>query len=66
MEDIINIIDGQVQIIFERGAQPLLFRDAIWMYEAAYANTSRETILAIQEQRYADFLAVVNAELPPE
>jgi hypothetical protein len=62
MEDIINYIDGQVQIIFERGSQPLHYRDAIWMSEAEYAATSREAILAIQEQRYSNWLAIVSPE----
>jgi hypothetical protein len=63
MEDIINIIDGQVQIIFERGTHPLLFRDAIWISQAEYDSTSVETILAMQEERYANWLAVVD---PPQ
>jgi hypothetical protein len=66
VEDIINIIDGQVQIIFERGDAPLSFRDAIWMSQAEYDSTTRETILAMQEERYANWLVIINAEPAPE
>jgi hypothetical protein len=63
MQDIINKIDGQVQIIFERGEHPLSFRDAIWMSQAEYDSTPSETILAMQEERYTAWLSVVN---PPQ
>lgn len=60
MEDIINYIDGKVQVIFERGEQPLSYRDAIWMSESEYAATTRESIITIQDKRYTDWLALVN------
>ena len=59
-EDIINKIDGQVQIIFEKGENPFLLRDAIWMSETTYNSTAKETILAMQEERYNNWLAIVN------
>ena len=65
MEDIINQIDGQVQVIFERGNDSQSFRDAIWMTQADYDATSAETLAAIKQQRYDNWLAVVNA-LPTE
>lgn len=63
MEDIINYIDGQVQVIFERGVHPQSYRDAIWMSESEYANTSRESIVAIQEERYNSWLSIVTPEV---
>lgn len=61
VEDIVNQIDGQVQIIFERGEAPLTFRDAIWLSQAEYDSTPNETILAMQEERYSNWLAIVNS-----
>ena len=65
MEDIINQIDGQVQVIFEKSNGSQSFRDAIWMTQAEYDATSAETLTAIKQQRYDNWLAVVNA-LPTE
>ena len=66
VEDIVNQIDGQVQIIFERGEAPLTFRDAIWMSQTEYDSTPSETILAMQEERYSNWLAVVNPPTPSQ
>ena len=65
MEDIINQIDGQVQVIFEKGNDSQRFRDAIWMTQADYDATSVEALAAIKQQRYDNWLALVNA-LPTE
>lgn len=65
MEDIINQIDGKVQVIFEKSDGQRTFRDAIWMSQAEYDSTSKEAIDSIKQQRYDNWLAVVNA-LPAE
>ena len=65
MEDIINQIDGKVQIIFEKGDSNQQFRDAIWMTQEEYDNTSSETIESIKQERYDSWLAIINA-MPTE
>ena len=65
MSDIINQIDGKVQIIFEKGTSDRQFRDAIWMMQEEYDNTSSDTIESIKQQRYNDWLAIINA-MPTE
>lgn len=68
MEDIINRIDGQVQVIFEKSDGTQTYRDAIWMSEEEYSNTSSSTIDSIKQERYDNWLAVINAmptEVPP-
>ena len=53
MENIINQIDGQVQVIFERiSDQGLVFRDALWLSQQDYSNTTAEQILQLQEQHH--------------
>ena len=62
MEDIINTIDNKVQIIFERtSTNGMTFRDALWFSQAEYDAISATEILALQQQRYDNWLAVVNA-----
>ena len=65
MEDIINKIDGQVQIIFEKGEDTKLYRDAIWMTQEEYDSTSASTIDTIKQERYDNWLAIINA-MPTE
>ena len=65
MDDIINNIDGQVQVIFEKGEGTQIYRDAIWMTEAEYANTASTTLDAIKQERYDNWLAIINA-MPTE
>jgi hypothetical protein len=65
MEDIINTIDGQVQIIFEKGEDNRVYRDAIWMTQAEYDGTSASVITAIKQERYDNWLAIINA-MPTE
>ena len=60
MDDIINQIDGQVQIIFEKTDGSQTFRDAIWMTQAEYDATSADAINAIKQERFDNWLAVVN------
>jgi hypothetical protein len=67
MENIINQIDGQVQVIFERiSDQGLIFRDALWLSQQDYSNTTAEQILQLQEERYSNWLAVIAAPVVEE
>ena len=63
MDDIINQIDGKVQIIFEKTQDNQTYRDAIWMTQEEYDATSSTDIDAIKQQRFDNWLAIVNA--PP-
>lgn len=65
MEDIINKIDGQVQIIFEKGSGHQTYRDALWMSQEEYDDTTSETIEAMKQQRYDNWIALVTG-LPTE
>jgi hypothetical protein len=65
MEDIINRIDGQVQVIFEKTDGNQTYRDAIWMPEEEYANTASSTIDSIKQERFDNWLAIINA-MPTE
>ena len=60
VEDIINNVDGQVQVIFERGEGSLLYRDAIWMTQEEYNNTSSETLTTLKETRYNNWIDMIN------
>jgi hypothetical protein len=67
VEDVINRIDGKVQIIFEKGDAPQNFRDAIWMLQEEYDTISQETIEALKDDRYNNWLTIINTppvELP--
>ena len=61
MQDIINQIDEKVQIIFEKSGEHGTFRDAIWISQSEYDAASPESIDTIKEQRYQNWLAIVNA-----
>lgn len=62
MENIVNQIDNQVQVIFERtNNEGLLYRDALWFTKEEYSNTTAEQILQLQEDRYNNWLAVITA-----
>jgi hypothetical protein len=65
MEDIINRIDGKVQVIFEKTDGTQTYRDAIWMSEEEYANTASSTIDSIKQERFDNWLAIINA-MPTE
>lgn len=56
-------VDGYVTIEFERGVEPYLFRDAIVLTPEEYAQLTPEQITAMEDQRYQNWLAIVN---PPE
>ncbi len=56
MEDIINKIDGQVQIIFEKGEDTKLYRDAIWMTQEEYDSTSATAIDTIKQERVGEII----------
>jgi hypothetical protein len=61
MEDIINQIDGKVQVIFEKSDSGRTFRDALWMTQEEYAATPAATIDAMKQERFDNWLAIVNA-----
>jgi len=62
MEDIVNQIDNQVQVIFERTTdQGMTFRDALWFTQDDYSNTTPEQILQLQQERYDNWLSFINA-----
>ena len=65
MEDIINKIDGQVQVIFEKTDGNQTYRDAIWMSEEEYTTTASSTIDSIKQERFDNWLAIINA-MPTE
>lgn len=66
MEDIINQTDGKVQVIFEKTTEDnQTYRDALWMTQEEYDATSSETIESMKQERFDNWLAIVNA-LPTE
>jgi len=65
MADIINQVNGQVQVIFEKGQGSQTYRDAIWMTQNEYDSVSTETLESIKQERYDNWLAVINA-MPTE
>lgn len=66
MADIINQIDGQVQIIFEKGEGSQTYRDAIWMKQSDYDSMSAESLESMKQQRYDNWLAIINAPATEE
>lgn len=50
-----------IKIDFERGEPPLVFRDALWLQDD-HGLTDIE-IEAMKDERYANWLAIINA--PP-
>ena len=65
MDDIINRANGKVQVIFEKTGDSGSFRDALWFTDEEYANTTSDQVSSLQQQRYDNWLAVVNA-MPTE
>lgn len=65
MEDIINQIDGQVQIIFEKADGDKTYKDALWFSQAEYDALTPEQISTMQQERFDNWLAIVNS-LPTE
>lgn len=65
MEDIINIIDGKVQVIFEKTDGTNTFRDALWFSEAEYGQVTPQQIADMQQERYNNWYAIISA-MPTE
>lgn len=69
MSDIINIVDGKVQVIFKKGESTQIYCDALWFTEEEYAGVSSETLETMKQERYDNWLSILNAppteELPP-
>lgn len=65
MDNIVNKADGKVQVIFEKTGNSGSFRDALWFSDEEYENTTSDQILSLQQQRYENWLAVINA-MPTE
>jgi hypothetical protein len=61
MEDIINQIDGKVQVIFEKSDGGRNFRDALWMTQEEYDAAPAASIDAMKQERFDNWLAIVNA-----
>ena len=60
MPDVVNQIDGQVQVIFERGVGAETYRDALWMSQEQYDSTSSETLEAMKDERYTNWLSIIH------
>ena len=65
MEDIINEVEGKIQVIFEKSDGGRTYRDALWFEKDEYDVLTHEQILTMQQERFDNWLAVVNA-LPTE
>ncbi len=70
MEDIINQVDGKVQVIYEKTDGTSVYRDALWFTQEEYDATTPEQISTMQQERYDNWLAVISAmpteEVPAE
>jgi hypothetical protein len=70
MEDIINQVDGKVQVIYEKTDGTSVYRDALWFTQEEYDATTPEQISTMQQERYDNWLAVISAmpteEVPTE
>lgn len=61
VEDVVNQIDGQVQIIFAKSDSTTnqTFRDALWMTQEEYDASSIDRINELKQERFANWLAIV-------
>jgi len=62
MEDIINILadEDRVQVIFQKGTKPWVYKDAIWFNSIEeYNNTTSDMLEAMKTERYTNWCAVV-------
>lgn len=59
MEDIININDNTVQIIFEYEYENIKFKDALYFSESEYSSLSQEEIEAIKQQRFQSWIDII-------
>lgn len=48
---------------FEMGAEPLIYKDALVMTQEEYDALTAEEILAIQQERYDNWIAIITT--PP-
>ena len=51
MENIINQVDGKVQVIFEKTDGTAVYRDALWFSQEEYDSTTPEQISTMQQER---------------
>jgi hypothetical protein len=65
MEDIINYVDGKVQVIFEKTDGTNTFRDALWFSEDEYKAMTPQQISDMQQERYNSWYAIISA-MPTE
>lgn len=65
MEDIINKVDGKVQVIFEKTDGTNTFRDALWFSEEEYDSLTTQQISDMQQERYNNWYAIISA-MPTE
>ena len=60
MADIINNVNGMVQIIFERTTSDgLKFRDSLLFAQTAYDNMTPESIAVLQQAKFERWVAMV-------
>jgi hypothetical protein len=53
-----------VKIAFERGNEPLIYKDALYFTEEEYAALSPEQIESMKDERYNRWYAIITT--PPE
>lgn len=62
----VNYTDNNmVQLIFERGAEPFFFRDAIVMPLDQFVQYTEAELIAMEDERYNNWLAIVNPPVDP-
>ena len=60
MTDIINTLeDGTIQIIYERGSDPWIYRDALYYTATEYENLSEADMEAEKDRRYNNWYGIV-------
>lgn len=63
MNDIINHIDGQVQVIFTKRNESQVYCGGLWFDQNEYDNLSSETLESMKQQQYEDWLIQYNESL---
>ena len=63
MEDIINHIDGQVQVIFTKRDGSQVYCGGLWFDQNEYDNLSSENLESMKQQQYDDWLIQYNESL---
>jgi hypothetical protein len=56
----VNELNGQVQVIFEKGEDPYIYRDALYFTPEDYAALTEADIEAMQEARYQGWITHIN------